>query len=112
MRYSKVAIALDLWQDSTKGYHHLGASAHYFVADDSTGDLKLVSRVLKLWPVDSNAPKDSDHLNEAINEVLAEYDLINVKDELIFITDRGGNLVNALDGYGRRSCLNHFINDV
>lgn len=112
MEFSKVAIALDIWTDSVKNYHHLGATANYLIEDKDTGKLTLVSRTLKLWPLDSMIPKDSSVVNDVINEVLAEYDLIERKDELIFLTDRGGNLVNALDGYDRRSCINHFLNNI
>lgn len=112
MRFSKVAIALDLWQDNIRKVHHLGATAHYLKRDESTDKLELVSRILKLWPMDADLPKDAARVNDAINEVLAEFDLLQHKDELEFITDRGGNLVNSLDGYARRNCLNHFINNL
>lgn len=112
MKFSKVAIALDIWQDTIKNTHHLGATCHYLKKDTVTEELKIVSRVLKLWPLDATLAKDAPNVNDAINEILAEFDLMDDKDDIIFITDRGGNLVNALEGYNRRSCLNHFINNM
>lgn len=112
MKFSKVAIALDIWQDNIKNTHHLGATCHYLKKDTETEELKLMSRVLKLWPMDPNLAKDAPNINDAINEILADFDLMDDKDDIIFITDRGGNLVNSLEGYNRRSCLNHFINNM
>lgn len=110
MKFSTVSIALDIWKDTTSGFNHLGATAHYFKSD-STG-LKMVSRALKLWPLDANSPKDAENLNHAVNGILSEYDLFDVKDDIVFLSDRGGNLVNSLDGYKRQNCLNHLINNL
>lgn len=112
LKFSKVTIALDLWQETMSNVHHLGATAHYLTKHETTGELKLNSRILKLWPMDAQLPKDAPRVNDAINEILVEYDLLQFKDDLVFVTDRGGNLVNSLDGYDRRNCLNHFINNV
>lgn len=112
MKFSKVAIGLDIWTDSVKNHSHLGATVHYLKINADTTQLQLLSRVLKLWPMDSRVPKDAANCNDAINELLSEFDLMVVKDEIIFITDRGGNLVNALEGYSRHNCINHFINNV
>lgn len=112
LQYSKIGIAIDLWQDNVTHVHHLGCTAHYFVRNEDTDILQLVSRVLRLWPFDAELPKDADRVNEAMNEVLVEYDLLQHKGELIFMTDRGLNVINSLDGFSRFSCLIHFINNV
>lgn len=112
LKFSRVTIALDLWQETMSNVHHLGATAHYLTKDETTGKLKLNSRILKLWPMDAQLPKDAPRVNDAINEILVEYDLLEYEDVLVFVTDRGGNLVNSLDGYDRRNCLNQFINNI
>lgn len=108
---SKIAIAADLWSDKFRNIHYLGMVAHYIVCDEGTKP-NLVSRVLKLEEMEAAVPKTANAIHDHIFAVLNEFDLAENTGQIVFITDRGKNIVRACDGYARHSCLDHFINNV
>lgn len=110
--FSDVAMCIDLWQDKLRKIHYLGATCHYFAKNNDTQKLKLQSRVLELRALDAELPKEADRLYDSLVEILMEYDIYNHMDDITFVTDRGANIVNSVDGHKHHSCLNHYINNV
>lgn len=109
---SKIAIAVDLWSDKFRNIHYMGMVAHYIVYNDDTKKSNLLARVLKLEEMEANVPKTADVVHEHIFAVLNEFDLQDETEQIVFISDRGKNIVNACDGYARHSCIDHFINNL
>lgn len=135
LQYSKIGIAMDMWLDKVKFYVHfntyelcnylfailrleqvtnvnyLGVTAHYIAIDDCTA--RLHSRALKLFALDNmDGPKDAEFVHNTFSQILHEFDLYDSSHQIVFITDRGKNMVNSLDGYERNSCVDHFINNI
>lgn len=91
--------------------NYLGFTAHYILIEDCTA--RLHSRALKLLALDdADGPKDANFVHNKFSEVLHEFDLYDNSHQIVFVTDRGKNMVNSLDGYDRHSCLDHFINNI
>lgn len=111
-KFSGIAMCIDLWQDKLRKIHYLGATCHYFTKNNDTQKLQLQSRVLNLRALDADLPKEADLLYDALAEMLVEYDIYVHIDDITFVTDRGANIVNSLDGHKHHSCLNHYINNV
>lgn len=110
--HCKIGIAVDLWSDKFKNIHYLGVVAHYIVWDEETNKPSLVTRLLALKELEADVSKTADVLHNYIFEVLHEFDLQNDTDSIVFISDRGKNIVNACDGYSRNSCFDHFVNNI
>lgn len=111
-KFSGVAVCLDLWQDKLRKIHYLGATCHYLQRDNETQKLKLHSRVLQLVALDAELPKEATRLYDAVVEILMNYDIYDNIDEITFVTDRGANIVNSVDGHKHYSCINHYFNNV
>lgn len=91
--------------------NYLGVTAHYIAIEDCTA--RLHSRALKLFALDNvDGPKDAAFVHNTFSLILHEFDLYDSSHQIVFITDRGGNMVNSLDGYERNSCVDHFINNI
>lgn len=112
MEIGKIGIAVDLWSDKFRNIHYMGMVVHYILWNEETQTSNLVSCVLKLEEMDVGVPKTADVVHEHIVAVLNEFDLHEKTDQIVFISDRGKNIVNACDGYQRNSCIDHFINNV
>lgn len=112
IKTSKIAIAVDLWSDKFRNIHYLGMVAHYIVNNAETEKPNLVARVLKLQEMEAAVPKTATVVHDHIFAVLNEFDLQSNTDQIVFISDRGKNIVNACDGYTRHSCIDHFINNL
>lgn len=112
IKNQKIGISMDLWSDQHRNIHYMGSVAHYMLFNKETGVPVLVSRLLKLEEMETDAPKTADLLHNHFMGVLHEFDIQDEYKRLVFITDRGKNIVNACDGYLRNSCIDHFINNV
>lgn len=100
------AICVDVWTDSFRQISYLGATVHFI--DDN---FFLHSRVIDNKPLDSSQSKTGEYLLEQIKSVLVEYN-VDIDLELItFVTDRGANLIKALDKYCRHNDGPHFLHN-
>lgn len=108
----KIGISVDLWSDKFRNISYLGMVAHYILWNEETKTANLSSCVLKLQEMDAHTPKTANVVHEQVISVLNEFDLQDNTDRIVFITDRGKNIMNACDGYARQSCFDHFINNV
>lgn len=105
-------MCVDLWQDKLRKIHYLGITCHYLTKHSETQKLNLQSRALELRALDAELPKDADRLHDAVVDILMDYDIYQNMDDITFVTDRGANIVNSVDGHQHHSCLNHYINNI
>lgn len=112
IKHQRIGISIDLWSDKYRNVHYMGSVAHFVKWDKETGVPALVSRLLKLEELETDVPKTADLLHNHLLGVLNEFDLQDDYKNMVFITDRGKNIVNACDGYSRHSCIDHFINNI
>lgn len=108
----KIGISTDLWSEKHTSTFYMGSVAHYVKLNDETKVPTLVSRLLKLEELEADTPKTADLLHNHFVGMLSDYDLQDDYKSIVIITDRGSNLVNAMDGYTRHSCMDHFINNI
>lgn len=111
IKRSKIGIAVDLWHDKVTNVTYFGFAAHYIVWNEGKAP-ELKSRALRLIATDANMEKNASLLSELIRQVLCEYDLFEDRDSVVFISDRGANIVKSLEDFLRLSCIAHFFNNI
>lgn len=90
----------------------MGFTAHYVTYDEEEKKPNLLAPLLRLKGMDADETKTADVLHDHIVATLHEFDLQDQTEKIVFISDRGKNIVNSCDGYARNSCLDHFVNNV
>jgi hypothetical protein len=56
--------------------------------------------------------KTGDNIKIEIVKILRSFDLYNIIDKVVFVTDRGSNIVAALRQFTRLSCSAQILNTV
>lgn len=112
MKSGKIGISLDLWSDKFRNIDYLGAIAHYIKYDEEQKKPYLVGRLLKIKAMDADEEKTAMVIHEHTVSILNEFDIQDDVDRIVYVSDRGKNIVNSCDGYARNSCLDHFINNI
>lgn len=99
-------ICLDIWTDRVRKISYLGVTVHYVDAN-----FVLHSRVIDNKPLPSEQSKTGQFLHDQMKSILNEYD-IDIESKLItFVTDRGSNIVKALEKYTRHNDGPHFFHN-
>lgn len=100
------AIGLDVWTDEFRKISYIGATIHYI-----NNEFELCTRVIDNKPLKTNVSKTGQYLLEEIGNILQEYN-IDINSNLItFVTDRGSNIVKALEKYTRHNDGPHFLHN-
>jgi hypothetical protein len=86
--------------------NYLGVTVHYIANG------KLEDRVLCTREFDSDMKKTGDNIKIEIIKILRSFDLYNIIDKVVFMTDRGSNIVAELRQFTRLSCSAHILNTV
>lgn len=102
------AIALDLWTDSHKQAGYMGIILHYI--NENFG---MCERLLTNEPMESDKKKDNVYVLAKVTEILARYDVIldDVKDKIVFVTDRATYFIKAFENYHHITCALHFLSN-
>lgn len=103
------AISIDGWSDKYKKNHYFGVSIHYISSED--GELVLNDRTLLLRELDDDEKKDGEYVKRKIDEYLEEFELLRNIDKIVFVTDRGTNMITSLRSNNRIHCFAHLINN-
>uniref|UniRef100_A0A1B0DG64 Uncharacterized protein n=1 Tax=Phlebotomus papatasi TaxID=29031 RepID=A0A1B0DG64_PHLPP len=98
------AITTDIWTDKYTNVSFMSLTFHYIA------DKKNQKRCLGVRPL-SPEKKTGDYIKKEIIHALQNYKIHDWIDNLIFVTDRGTNIVNALKGYKRLNCFAHLLNN-
>lgn len=103
---SGAGVCLDIWTDKIRKISYLGVTIHYI--DEN---FTLHSRVIDNKPLPSEQSKTGQYLQEQMKSILNEYG-IDIEDKSItFVTDRGANIVKALEKYTRHNDGPHFLHN-
>lgn len=105
----KVGMSTDMWTDDFKKIHYLSITCHYV-----TEDFELIGKNLTTakFPVDEK--KTGDNIKRELVKLLVTkfgFDPLSLKD-IVWVTDQGPNVVNALRSYVRHDCMDHVLNTV
>ncbi|KAI4811469.1 hypothetical protein KUCAC02_014374 [Chaenocephalus aceratus] len=101
------AVTLDMWTDDYRKISYLCHTIHYI-----NSKWELVERVLSTSEWDSTLRKTSDNIKPAIIQALRRYSIEDFFTKLVYVTDRGSNIVAALRSVTRLSCAAHILNTV
>lgn len=101
------AISLDIWTDDFQKFQYLGVLAH-FINENGQFNTRLIANKA----LDVNESKTGTYLRAQILTILNDYGIDPMKTNVVFVTDRGANIIKALEPYQRHNCGPHFINNV
>lgn len=89
------AVAMDCWMDAGTKTTYFGLTIHYI--SNINNELILNDRVLVIRELAAEKEKTGEYLRTKIIEYLKEFELFDcVEKNLVFISDRGKNIVRAL----------------
>lgn len=101
------AICADIWHDKFKKIDYICVTVHY--VDD---DFQLTVRIIAHKALDPNKSKTGAYLKTEILAILLKYGIDPYRcKNIVFVTDRGGNLKKALDDFHCQNCGPHFISN-
>lgn len=102
------SISLDVWTDEHRHLSYMCVIAHYI-----NEKYEMCQRVTANESLASDRSKNSEYILSVLKEILAGYDIdINeAKERIVFVTDRGGNILKALSSYNQISCALHFLSN-
>ena len=103
------AVTTDIWTENYRKTSFLSATIHYI---DS--DYTLVSRVLFATPFEADTSKTGENIRALLFQNLRVFgiDCALMGKKIVFVTDRGANMVAALRGFNRLNCSAHILNSV
>ncbi|GAA6104231.1 uncharacterized protein LOC115246885 [Tachysurus ichikawai] len=100
------AITTDIWTEDYHKTSFISSTIHY-----TNNDFVLVSRVL-FAPFENGVSKTDDNIRNLLFQKLRAFgiDMSLLVGHVVFVTDRGANIVSALRGYTRLNCNAHILN--
>uniref|UniRef100_A0A3Q2CJ70 BED-type domain-containing protein n=1 Tax=Cyprinodon variegatus TaxID=28743 RepID=A0A3Q2CJ70_CYPVA len=101
------AVTVDMWTDDYRKIGYLCVTLHYI-----NNRWELTERVLCTSEWDSELRKTAENIRPAIIQALRKYSLDEFFSKLVYVTDRGANIVTALRSVTRLSCAPHILNTV
>lgn len=107
------AISIDTWTDDFRRIQYLGVTCHYI--NETENGLILENRVLCVRQLDIDEKNSGEYILKEVKKTLSEFSLLHAFEskKIIFITDRGSNLIKAFSNVNERlSCFAHLLNNV
>lgn len=98
------SITTDLWTDNFVKRHFLCVTFHFM----KESHLKQIVLGVKSMDYQSCT---GEHILAKLQSVLDKFGVSNL-DKIKFVTDRGSNIIKALQNYTRVNCSNHLFNNV
>lgn len=95
---------IDLWTDNYVRRNFLGVTLHY------EKDLQLYDLILGLKSMDFQRSTGANILNK-LNTLFCEFGIYNT-EKIKFVTDRGSNILKALEKNVRLNCSSHLLANV
>ncbi|KAL2091651.1 hypothetical protein ACEWY4_013914 [Coilia grayii] len=101
------AITTDIWTEDYHKCSFISGTIHY-----TNNNFDLISRVLFAAPFETGVSKTGENIRILLFQKLCEFgiDTSLLSDRVVFVTDRGANIVAALRGYNRLNCNAHILN--
>lgn len=101
-------MSIDGWLDKTKKVSFFGMTAHFI--EEHADRLVLNDRILCTREMDAES-KDGPYINSQIKEHLQSFNLYAHRKQLVFMSDRGTNMVAALRNFESIHCYAHMLNN-
>lgn len=101
------AICTDIWHDKFKKIDYICVTAHYI-----NENFQLEVRVIAHRALPAGQAKTGAYLKSVILNILEMFGIDPAQTRnVVFVTDRGSNLVKALEDFDRQNCGPHFISN-
>lgn len=102
------SLSIDCWLDKHKKTTFLGVTIHFII--DEEGTLKLHDRILCTRELHIET-KDGIYIRGKLMEYLASFDLETEVDNIVFVSDRGSNMIKAVEPYMSSHCFAHMMHN-
>lgn len=100
---------MDCWTDKSRKATFFGFTIHYISTEK--GGIVLNDRILVIRELLAES-KDGDFLQEKLIEYLVEFGLMDlIENKIVFVSDRGTNIVKALKSYQHINCFGHLMHN-
>lgn len=99
------AITTDMWTETFTQTSYITVTVHYI-----SDDWNLVERVLATKEFDPELRHTGGNINTSLLAILSDFE-VNA-EKVVFVTDRGANMLKALKDHKHISCCDHMINTV
>lgn len=103
------SLSIDCWLDKTKRSTFFGVTAHFI--QEQVDGFQLHDRILCTRDLHIDT-KDGIYCRQKLIEYLRSYNLHTLTSKLVFVSDRGSNMVKALEPYESINCFAHMMNNV
>ncbi|CAF1148186.1 unnamed protein product [Rotaria sordida] len=101
-----LAISPDLWSDKFKQNSYLGLTAHF------VDDQHILHSIDLCCEPYNELDKTAGNVLKSITAALSRFGLDQLMNEIIFVCDRGSNLLKALEDYQVVHCFPHRLNNI
>lgn len=103
------SISLDCWTDKSRRATYFGLTIHYISIENDR--LELNDRVLVIRELVAEK-KDGAYLKEKVIEYVNEFELMPyMENNIVFVSDRGSNIVKAMSSFQHINCFAHMIHN-
>ena len=99
------AVTTDMWTESYTQTSYITVTVHYI-----TDKWVLVERVLTTREFSPDLRHTGENINKAVCDILAEFEVD--ANKVVFVTDRGANVLAVMREWKHISCCDHMINTV
>lgn len=107
-----ITLTTDIWTDNHRRVSYMSLTLHYILEQGK--NLVYKNRITRLMPLEVTESKTYKEIKTYIETMLERLNLSDHKDKLTFVTDRGGNIVKALDvlKINRVNCQAHIVDNI
>lgn len=99
------SVTTDMWTEQFTQTSYITLTVHYV-----NDDWKLVCRTLSTSEFDNDLRHTGVNIRKTIGEILSSFEIDSNK--VVFVTDRGSNMLSALKNDTHLSCCDHMLNTV
>ena len=101
-----MSFTTDMWTDDFKQRSYTTLTGHWIE------NWVLCNRVLITEEFDATLPKTGINVKEQLMNIFQGFGLEDLFKNAIFTTDKGTNIISALEEVERVDCINHVLNRV
>lgn len=99
---------MDCWLDNAKKKTFFGFTVHFLTEEKN--EFQLHDRILATRELHAES-KSGEYLLGQILDILREFNLDAFAQEIVFVSDRGSNIIKALRTYENNNCFAHMIHN-
>ena len=100
------SITFDIWTDDYRKISYLGQTVHY-----TDSKFRLRERILCVAEFDGELRKTGENIRKLVMDGLRRFN-INCVNNIVFVTDRGSNVLAALRNTSHIFCTAHILNNI